>query len=54
MELKEKIESCKTMPQLDALRLEIVQNGPNGFKKLQTAFIKKKNQLLRIPLRDRT
>lgn len=52
-----RIEACKTMPELDSLRLELVQAGkenPDSFRTLQDAFVKKKNQLTRIPLRDRT
>lgn len=56
MGLVEKIKSCKTMPELDRLRLEIVTKGKSDvetFKLLQREFIKKKNQLNRIPLFER-
>lgn len=55
--LLEKIANCKTMPELDSMRMDLVIAGkqdPETFKTLQSAFIKKKNQLNRIPLRDRT
>ncbi len=48
-----RIKECKTMPELDKLRLEIVQDKEN-FTENQKAFIKKKNQLNKIPLKDRT
>jgi hypothetical protein len=56
-ELIQKIQGCTTMPQLDALRLELVSVGKEDvqtFTTLQQAFIKKKNQLKRVPLKDRT
>ncbi len=57
-ELIKKIEACETMPQLDELRLDCVRigkaNGTEGFYKIQQAFIKKKNQLQRIPLFERS
>jgi hypothetical protein len=56
-ELIKKIKSCESMPQLDELRLELVTFGksePSSFTKLQDEFRKKKNQLNRIPLFDRT
>lgn len=50
-ELLQKIKACTTMPGLDSLRLELVVVGKAGgketFETLQTAFIKKKNQLNR-------
>lgn len=53
-----KIKACNTMPQLDELRLELVVAGKEGgqsvFKQLQDEFRKKKNQLERVPLRNRT
>ena len=51
--LAEKIKSCKTMPELDELRIEIVKDKEN-FIVNQKAFISKKNKLKRIPLKDRT
>lgn len=55
--LLKKIKDCKTMPELDGMRLELVTIGRADqeiFKKLQDAFIAKKNQLNRIPRMDRT
>ena len=52
-----KIKNCSTMPQLDDMRIELVTFGRGNqevFKALQTEFIKKKNQLERIPRMDRT
>lgn len=51
--LPQRIKECKTRPELDSLRLEIVKDEKN-FLSNQQAFIKKLNQLKRIPLRDRT
>ena len=51
-ELISKIKQCKTMPELDELRLPIVKDMDN-FLENQQAFIKQKNKLKRIPLRDR-
>jgi hypothetical protein len=55
-----KINDCKTMPELDKLRLESVQEmrkaeseEEGSFKVIQNAFKKKKNQLLRVPWEDR-
>ncbi len=56
MDLIQQIKACNTMPELDDLRLDIVQNtkdNPELFKKVQREFIKKKNQLNRIPLFER-
>ena len=53
MELIQRIKECKTMSELDVLRLEIITEGKSNvdtFQKLQREFIKKKNQLKRIPL----
>jgi hypothetical protein len=52
MTLKEKIQQCKTMPELDALRLEIVRDIPN-FPENQKTFIAKLNKLRRIPMSER-
>ncbi|CAH1054075.1 hypothetical protein [Paenibacillus pseudetheri] len=55
-ELLKKIKDCNTMPELDAMRLELVKAGkafPESFQTMQAAFIKKKNQLNRIPLSKR-
>lgn len=52
-----RIKACSTMPELDAMRLELVKAGkeqPDNFRTLQEAFIKKKNQLNRIPLSQRS
>lgn len=48
-----KIKNCKTMPELDALRLDIIKDLEH-FEVNQKAFIKKLNQLKRVPLKDRT
>jgi hypothetical protein len=57
MDIYEKIKNCKTMPELDDLRLEVCTcmsaNRGVEFKQIQKAFIKKKNKLKRIPLKDR-
>jgi hypothetical protein len=56
-ELLKKIKNCNTMPELDALRLELVEAGhasPDNFRTMQAEFIKKKNQLARIPLSQRS
>jgi hypothetical protein len=52
MDLKVKIQQCKTMPELDELRLEIVRDEDN-FLENQAAFIKQQNKLRRIPLSER-
>ncbi len=62
MNIFEKLAVVKTMPELDALRMETVAamqaagelSGEAGFKKVQAAFIKAKNRLRRIPLVERT
>jgi hypothetical protein len=57
-ELKAALVACKTMPELDALRLETVGAmriaGKDGYKAIQDIFRKQKNRLLRIPLKDRS
>ncbi|WP_340398085.1 hypothetical protein NST50_15365 [Paenibacillus sp. FSL E2-0202] len=56
-ELLKRIKECNTMPELDAMRLELVKAGkafPESFQTMQQAFIKKKNQLNRIPLSQRS
>lgn len=55
-ELIKRIEACHTMPELDALRMECVRSGKDDeakFRAIQQAFIKKKNQLKRVPLSKR-
>ena len=56
-EIIQKIKEVKTMPELDALRIETVKvmqvNVPN-YRIIQKEFIKSKNRLLRIPLLKRT
>jgi hypothetical protein len=55
-ELIKLIKNCKTMPELDNFRLDIVTIGagrPGVFQELQKEFKKKKNQLERIPSIDR-
>ena len=51
-ELKKRIEDCKSNEDLDKLRLEIVEDKEN-FLENQKAFIKVKNKIKKIPLRDR-
>lgn len=56
-ELIQKIKECKTMPELDDMRLELVTAGSGDqetFKKLQDAFKSQKNKLNRVPLSERT
>jgi len=54
----EKIRVVKTMPELDALRIECFQEmqkvGQFGYKEIQEEFIKAKNRLLRVPRKERT
>jgi hypothetical protein len=54
MSIYKKLREVKTMPELDALRPEVlsVMNG-GDFNKAQKAFIKAKNRLKRIPLKYR-
>ena len=58
MEIIEKLANVKTMPELDALREEVVEkmigHGEETFHKVQDAFRKAKNRLNRIPLKERT
>lgn len=55
-EILDKLKNVKTMTELDSLRLEIVRDymdEKETFEVVQLAFIKAKNRLRRIPLRDR-
>jgi hypothetical protein len=59
MSIIEKLKTVKTMPELDALRTEtaeamMLDGTSETFKKVQTALIKAKNRLRRVPLKDRT
>lgn len=57
VDLLKQIKDCKTMPELNELRLPLVKAGkesPDKFPDLQAAFIKRKNQLMRIPLSQRS
>jgi hypothetical protein len=58
MDIFEKLAAVTTMPELDALRGETVDAmkdaGVTGLARVQEAFIRAKNRLQRIPLRDRT
>lgn len=49
MHILDKIQSCKTMEELDSLRLEIVNATLNNgmFYTAQQAFIKKRNKIKR-------
>ena len=51
-DIKQRIKECKTMKELDGLRMEIVQDKSN-FLENQKLFIKKKNQLKRVPMSQR-
>lgn len=58
-ELLQRLKEVKTMPNLDAMRLECVRVGEASgsvevARRIQKAFIKAKNRLQRVPLRDRT
>lgn len=58
-ELIGRLKSVKTKPELDALRMEVVdaihsEGTEEAFDQLQGAFIKAVHRLRRIPLRDRT
>ena len=52
------IRNTKSMPELDKLRIEVagvmICHGEDNFKLIQSEFIKAKNRLKRIPLRERT
>ena len=55
----EKLKAVKTMSELDRLRIETVEameddSTPETFEKVQAAFIKAKNRLRRIPLKNRS
>jgi hypothetical protein len=62
MTIFEKLDAVKTMPELDALRPECAramtdaakERGEAGFHEVQDAFIRAKNRLRRVPLRDRS
>lgn len=53
-----KIRNAKTMPELDALRIETVEammgDGKETFDRVQGEFRKTKNRLRRVPLSQRT
>jgi len=54
MEILEKIKNCATLPQLDGLRIDCVRASKIGNGEIiQKAFIKQRNKLIRIPLKDR-
>ena len=66
MEIEEKIENCKSIDELNSLRLEIINATHGGSphdiyvsndipraRRLQKQFIRKMNKLKRVPLRDR-
>jgi hypothetical protein len=57
----QKLKAVKTMPELDALRIESVNEmqkaeteKKGSYREIQVAFIKAKNRLLRVPLKERT
>lgn len=49
MSVIDKIKSCKTMRELDELRIEVIVAAQNGedFEAMQKAFIKKQSSLRR-------
>lgn len=58
-EIIEKLRNVKTMPELDALRMETVSamqadGTKETFERVQGEFRKAKNRLRRIPWKDRT
>lgn len=58
-EIIQKLRQVKTMPELDELRIETVKamssdGTKETFRSIQIEFIKAKNRLRRIPLKDRT
>lgn len=65
MTFEEQVKKCKTIPELDDLRMQClnvskrqIEADPNclnsrGQTPAQVAFIKQKNKLKRIPLKDR-
>lgn len=54
MEILEKIKNCLTISQLNELRIDCVRASKTGSGEIiQKAFIKQKNKLTRIPLKDR-
>jgi len=58
MDIIEKLQKVKTMPDLDDMREEIAKemigHGEANFHKVQNALRAAKNRLDRIPLRDRS
>lgn len=55
-EIIQKLRKVKTIPELDALRLEVVKamrHKKETFYPIQKEFIKAKNRLVRIPLAKR-
>lgn len=58
-EVLKALKTVKTMPELDALRLDCVRAGEESgdievARRIQRAFIKAKNRLQRIPLSERS
>lgn len=60
-EIISKIKQCDTIPKLDSLRIEIANammnvnnvNNREEIEEIRKVFIKQKNKLKRIPLKDR-
>lgn len=52
------LRNVKTMPELDAMRVRVVDAmknaGPGGWSKVQKAFLSAKNRLRRIPISERS
>jgi hypothetical protein len=54
MNILEKIKNCTTLSQLGGLRIDCVRAAKIGNGEIiQKAFIKQRNKLARIPLKDR-
>ncbi len=57
-ELLSKLASVSRMPDLDEMRIDVVRamsadGKQETFERVQKAFIKAKNRLVRIPLKER-
>lgn len=58
-QMLKRLKIVQAMPELNSMRVEVVEamqsdGTSETFYKVQQAFIKAKNRLERIPLRDRT
>lgn len=57
--IEDRLKRVATMPELDAMRVEVVKamqsdGTEETFTRIQKAFVSAKNRLQRIPLRERT